>query len=203
MCEMSEKTIKWIAITGVIGSGKSSVIQLLKQENYQVLDCDEIAHDCLNIGETAYQEVLKAFPKTILNKDGSISRKVLAEIVFKDEEARRCLESIVHPQVLKKLMLAKAQCEEFFLFVEVPLLYECGWEQYFDEVWVVASEEAAILERLRVKRGMSLEQIRERLENQIPLSEKIKRADFVLMNDEGLTQLLVQIQERLKEEAYE
>lgn len=203
MHEMPKKEVKWIAITGVIGSGKSSVMECLRSLGHQVLDCDEIAHECLNVGEQAYLQVLEKFPPSILNRDGSIQRKALANIIFNDENAKKLLESIVHPQVLNKLNQAKALCESNLLFVEVPLLFECGWEGFFDEVWVVAASHEAIIQRLQEKRLMNLEEIQARLVTQIPLDVKVKKADFEVMNDEGLEKLSQQIRDVLKREAYE
>ena len=195
MSDMSKKEIKWIAITGVIGSGKSSVIDYLKRCGYEVLDCDEIAHECLKVNEPSYFKVIDIFGKELIKDDLSINRSLLANLIFNNDVAKTQLEAILHPDIKRRLYLAKQASTSSVLFVEVPLLYECGWDDDFDAVWVVSSNLDTIYARCMNKRLMSVKEVEERLSKQIPLKIKESKADVLLMNNQGIEHLYQQIDE--------
>lgn len=184
---------KVIAITGIIGSGKSTVSKLLKERGYLVLDCDQGSRECIKKESQGYYEMLNAFSASILDADGNIDRKKVAELVFSDVEKRKKLEAIQHPLILKWVQEQCAASEDTLVFVEVPLLFECGWECYFDKSLVVVADENVVFERLKQARSMSDEEIRKRLNTQMSSELKINKADYVIINNGSLIELNQQI----------
>lgn len=191
MYKMSEKKV--IAITGIIGSGKSTVSKLLRERGYLVLDCDQGSRECIKKGSQGYQEMLVAFSELILDTEGNIDRKKVAEIVFSNNEKKKQLESIQHPLILNWVYEQCAMSKETLIFVEVPLLFECGWEGYFNESWVVVADEEIVFKRLKQNRTMSDDEINKRLDTQMKSELKIKKADHVIINNGSLMELDQQI----------
>lgn len=186
--------MKRIAITGSMGSGKSTVSQILRKLGYQVYDADLIAKDVLQSDVTKAQ-LFERYGSAVLNEDKSINKNFLASRIFSNIEDKEHLEAIIHPQVYKQIV--SLETENLF-FVEVPLLYESQGEQYFDEVWAVVSEESILRERLKLNRGYTDQMIDERLIHQLPQAEKIKRADVVIMNNNDIKALKASIKKALK-----
>lgn len=191
MHEMSKKKV--IAITGIIGSGKSTLSDLLRKRGYLVLDCDQGSRLCMRQGTQGYQSIVEAFSNQILDLKGDIDRQKLGAIVFADPLQRKRLEAIQHPFILKWIQEECQASKASLIFVEVPLLFECGWEQYFDESWVVLADEAVVIERLKQGRGMSDEAIQARLKTQMKSEDKIKKADRILVNNENIIELERQV----------
>ncbi len=186
--------MKSIAITGSMGSGKSTVSQILRKLGHPVYDADLIAKDVLQ-SEKTRALLIERYGSQVLNEDLSVNTAFLASRIFNDLEDKAHLEAIIHPQVYQQLLSIDA---ETLMFAEVPLLYESQGEPYFDEVWVVVSDEAILRERLKHKRGYSDQMIDERLKHQIPQVEKIKRADVIIYNNDDIEALEASIQKALK-----
>ncbi|MBQ5805422.1 MAG: dephospho-CoA kinase [Erysipelotrichaceae bacterium] len=181
-----------IAITGTIGSGKTVVSDYLRSKGYDVFDCDRVNAWLLEENRKGYKAVKKLFPECF---DGnSLDKKVLAETVFSDPEKKKKLEDVMHPLILKELKKRKDDP----LFAEVPLLFEAGWDVYFDRNLLVVTDEKLLKERMK-ERGFSVKQYRERLKTQMPVEEKIKRADKIIYNNGSLNDLYVMIDNWLKE----
>ena len=125
--------VKKIAITGGIGSGKSTVLKILKDEGFSVFSCDEIYKEILSDKEYI-QKICLAFPSVIENN--AINKKKLADIIFNNKEKRALLDSIAHPLIMGRLREKMSQ-ENGLVFAEVPLLFESGYEHMFDGVIVV------------------------------------------------------------------
>ena len=181
-----------IAITGTIGSGKSEAVRYLKEKGYDVFDCDEENRKLLEKGEAGYEAVRQAFPDCF--KGDELDKKALSALVFHDPEKKKKLEDIMHPLILKKLK----ERNDPVLFAEVPLLFEAGWDRYFDRNLLVVTDEEILLKRL-VKRGLAKEEALQRLQNQMPVSEKIKRADKIIYNNGSLKELHEALAEWLSE----
>ena len=125
---------KQIAVTGGIGSGKSTVLSLLKEKGYSVYSCDEISKSLFF--ETEYvKEIEKAFPSVVI--DNKIERAKLRELVFSDALARERLNAITHPIIMKRLFSRMRQDSSLIVFAEVPLLFEGGFENKFCETIIV------------------------------------------------------------------
>lgn len=198
MCEMSKSEKKaWIAITGTMASGKSTVLKYLKQLGYDTYDCDTINFDLQQINQKGYIEIVNTFGINILDENKNIDRKKLASIIFSNELEKQKLEQIMHPLILEKLNEIKNNIQKL-TFIEVPLLYELNWQKYFDEDWLVISDKSKLIERCIQNRNMNINQIEERIKTQMSVEEKIKRAKIIINNDSTLENLYKQINELIE-----
>lgn len=184
--------MKWIGLTGSMGSGKSAVAEIIRELGYPVLDADAEARKALAIGSAGLSEVARAFGPDLLRPDGSLNREQLGRVVFNSPEKLRQLEGIVHPIVQKSVLeqrqtLAKSGVRA--AFYDVPLLFEKGLQKNFDKVIVVNSRLENMIERVALRSGLSREDILDRLNNQIPLLEKVAKADIVIDNNGTLADL--------------
>ena len=169
-----------IAITGTIGSGKTEACNYLLSKGYDVFDCDKVNSDLLNA--KAYALLSDHFPQCF---DGEVlDRKKLSNIVFNDSNSKELLESIMHPLILEQLK----QRKDDPLFAEVPLLFESGWDKYFDESILIVCDEDVAIERLK-NRGIDEKQAKMRISNQMPVQEKIKKATRIIYNNGSLDEL--------------
>ena len=182
MCEMSEKKMKKIALSGVMGAGKSSVIAVLKEAGIPVFDCDEINAQLLRPKEAGHAALLERYGSRFIDAKGEIDRQALSDHMFETAEGRREVEAILHPLIKQRLQEEMALCGSEIAVAEVPLLFECGWQDAFDETWVVAADEDILIARLK-GRGVSEQEARRRLAAQMSQEEKIALCDVVLYNN--------------------
>ncbi|NLW46635.1 MAG: dephospho-CoA kinase [Firmicutes bacterium] len=185
-----------IGLTGGIATGKSTVGRLLRQKGVVVVSSDELVHQAMAPDGAAYHRIVAEFGPEILAADGEINRRFLGTIVFKDDAARHKLEQIVHPIVIKEI---RDSFEGYLkqgvpiVVVEVPLLFEVGWIDLFDQIWVVSSSLDHQLQRIYARDGLAEEDARERIATQLQLEEKENRADVVINNNNGLDSLEEQV----------
>jgi len=172
-----------IAVTGGIACGKSLVGSLLKGEGVAVAEADSIAHELMRKGGTLYSRVVSAFGAGILNPKGDIDRTELGARVFSDRSELDRLNRIVHPEVIASWnrWLDALEGHAAIAAVIVPLLFEAGAAAGWHAVITVAAGEAAQVARL-VERGLTEEQVRERIRAQMPLERKMEYADYVIVN---------------------
>lgn len=186
-----------LGVTGGLGSGKSTVCRLLGQRSVPVVDADEISRECMVPGRRVFEEAVAEFGPGILDEQGQIHRSGLAEKVFGDPEARRRLEEIIHPFVIRAI---KDRIADFatqgtrLVVLDVPLLYEAGLDAMCDEVWVVWCRRDQQLDRVVQRGSLTREAARRRLEAQMPLEEKVRRADRVIDNTGSPGELVGQVQ---------
>ena len=179
--------------------GKSTAAGFFLQRSACVVDTDEIARRLVQPDQPAVAEIKKTFGKKIIAPDGQLRRAELAKIVFKDFAAREKLEEILHPRIRASW---QSQLETWrqenckLAVVVIPLLFETQAESNFDKILCVACSANAQRERLRT-RGWNDEQISQRIAAQMPIEEKIARADFVIWNEGDLTNLAKQIEQIL------
>lgn len=188
--------MKWIGITGSIGTGKSSVAKVLRELGYQVLDADELAKKQLEIGESGYLKVLESFGKQLLNSDKTIDRSKLAKIVFNNRNELLKLENIIHPLIQKQIQIIKNESEkngEKILFYDVPLLFEKNMENLFDEIILVVAENEVQLQRIQKRNNWTEEEIKKRLESQMPLAQKKLKSKFIIENNGSQNDLRDQV----------
>jgi dephospho-CoA kinase len=191
--------VKCIGITGGIGTGKSTVGHILQGLGYPVIDADEVVHQAL-AENTAVQEALRQhFGEAVFDAEtGKPSRPALAKRIFQNDEDKLFLEELLHPLVREEIKRFFQKHEgQSLAFALVPLLFESGLEEFYDEVWCVATSPDVQVARLKASRGMSDEQIQARLANQWSMDEKIKRSQRVLWNDGSLEDLETQVHEVL------
>ncbi|HEY8393926.1 MAG TPA: dephospho-CoA kinase [Thermaerobacter sp.] len=176
-----------IGLTGGIGSGKTAVAGMLAELGAAVVDADAIAREVVEPGEPALARIVAAFGPGVLDEQGRLDRRRLGRLVFRDAEARRRLESIIHPAVRARTRDRIRRLAETGVYPaivwDVPLLFEVGAEGLVDEVWVVVAPREQRLARLRRRDpDLSPEQLEQRMAAQIPLEEKAARADVVIDN---------------------
>ena len=160
-----------LGITGGIGTGKSTVLNILKEKyDFLVLESDKIAHEVMNPGNSAYNEIVEYFGDSILNEDKTINRKMMSEIVFNDKDKLNKLNSIVHPAVIKRISdtieQEKLNGKENFV-IEAALLIESGCSKICDRVWYIYADTEVRIERLMKSRNMTRKQIEDVMKNQM------------------------------------
>ena len=160
-----------------------------------VIDADDLARKAVDPGTPGFDAVVEAFGRDVVAKDGSLDRTRLASRVFGDEEARRKLEAIVHPEVARLFAAeaAKHRGTDRFVVYVVPLLVETGLQGMFDVLVVVAAERQARLARLAAAREMTTEQARGRMDAQLRDEDREQVADIVLRNDGSVEDLELQV----------
>ncbi|MGI6406714.1 MAG: dephospho-CoA kinase [Syntrophaceticus sp.] len=175
-----------IGLTGGIASGKSFVSEMLKELGAQIIDADLISRQVVEPGKPAWKKIVKEFGKGIINEDQTIKRKKLGSIVFADPDKLDKLNKITHPyitmEIEKLLKEYRESGKEGIMVLDAPILLELGMERLVDQVWVVAVDSETQLERLMKRDKLSAEEAKRRIRVQMPLKEKIKRADQVIDN---------------------
>jgi len=184
-----------LGITGGIATGKTTVLRMFAGLGAQTVSADQIARDVLATHTPAYRDVVGHFGERILTDNGDIDRPALASIIFKDPDARKTLEDMTHPSIIERV---RAIVERFradrcsprdVLAVEIPLLFECGLEDMVDEVLVVSAEQETQVSRLTTRSGASTQEALRAIAAQMPLEQKLRRADRVIANDGSLQSL--------------
>ncbi len=186
-----------IGLTGGIGSGKSEASRILSELGALVIDADIVGHETYRSGEPAFRGVVEAFGDGIVGSDGEIDRRQLGSIVFANPDNLARLTGIVWPKIrehLEKIIeRAGAQRETHAIVVEAAVLFEAGWENLFDEVWVITAPEDEVLKRLEIQRNQKPEQTRARVRAQMTNDERERRADVMVRNDEDRAVLAARV----------
>lgn len=175
-----------VALTGSIGTGKSTVAKLLSEAGFDIIDADTIAHTMLNEQKDA---IAKLFGEDIVVND-EVSRKALGAIVFADEAKRKKLEGLLHPliyQRIESLSLALDKNEKPY-FVDIPLFYE-GKRYPIGKVLVVYTSKERQLKRLMLRDKSALHEAKQRIDAQLDIEEKVKYASYVIDNSGTLSEL--------------
>ncbi len=175
-----------LGLTGSLGSGKSFVSSLFSECHASVICADKIAREVVEPGSGILSEISREFGQEILRSDGSLDRSRLAGIVFQDEAKRRKLEQLIHPLVRQReLQLIETYSDQPLVVLDIPLLYESGFDKECDKVAVVVIDHKERVRRLEADRGYGAEEISRRLAAQMPQEEKARRADFVIDNSDS------------------
>ncbi|MBS6516928.1 MAG: dephospho-CoA kinase [Clostridium sp.] len=194
-----------IGITGGVGSGKSEVLRLLKEEfGARLLMADDIAHEVMEPEGEACRKIEKAFGSEYLKPDGSVDRQKMADRIFKDTDALETMNSIVHPAVWKRIEEGIQTAPEKLVAVEAALFDE-EHNRMFDEVWYIYTSEENRVSRLMASRGYTREKCLDIMGNQKSEEEFRAMADRVIDNNQTIENVKKQIEyilnEKLKEEA--
>jgi dephospho-CoA kinase len=184
-----------IGLTGGIATGKSFVLARLTELGVPTIDADVLAREAVAPGTSGLQAVVARFGSAILTADGSLDRKSLAGIVFSDPNARRDLEAIIHPRVraATDAWFRSLPPETRFAVADIPLLYETGRDRDFDVVVVVACEPQLQLQRLITRDRITEPEALARIAAQLPISEKMRRADAVIRTDGAKADTVAQV----------
>jgi dephospho-CoA kinase len=177
-----------IALTGGIGSGKSTVARLWVDLGATEIDADVLARQVVEPGTSGLAEVVKAFGTEVLNKDKSLNRGHLAKIVFGSPENRAALQGILHPLIQAKAKKLISETEGVVIYT-IPLLVETNSPMLFDRIVTVSAPEAVRIERLVKDRGMAMNDARSRLEAQANDQQRESLADTVIDSDCTLADL--------------
>ncbi len=185
--------MKWVGLTGGLGTGKTTVSQMLIKRGISVIDADRVAREVVEPNGPAFPGIIQAFGSGILKADGSIDRALLAQSVFGDSQKLLQLEKLIHPFVQKEVsnqrQWLKDQHHPWAVY-DVPLLFEKDLKTQFDFIAVVSvTDEQTQVARLKQRNSWNDEEIQKRLKSQLPLSEKVTQADYVIRNDADLSSL--------------
>ncbi|MSQ47350.1 MAG: dephospho-CoA kinase [Deltaproteobacteria bacterium] len=182
-----------IGLTGGIGSGKSTVSQILAELGAFVIDADKVGHEIYLPGKEAWHQLTIAFGRDILAPDETIDRKKLGALVFGSDDARKKLNGIVHPLMFQDIdRRIKAKRAEGFtkpIVVEAAILIEANWLPLADEVWLVVTNKNAVIDRVATQRGMAAKDTEARIASQLSDNERRKYAQVVIENDGSLEEL--------------
>lgn len=187
---------KTIGLTGSVATGKSTVSNLIQQAGIPLVDADIAARKVVEPGTEGLKEIVACFGEEILLADGTLDRAKLGEIIFKDKEKREKLNEITHPRVKDYMLEAR---ERFFrageelVFFDIPLLFESHLESLVDQIVVVWTTPETELKRLMERNNLTKEDALRRIESQMGIDEKARKADFVIDNNESLEKTQKQV----------
>lgn len=184
--------MKVLGITGGIASGKSLVSQQFKNRGFTVLDADEVVHELFK-DSTVLERIKHRFPSAF---EETLNRKYLADLIFTDPKAKSDLESILHPLVYDRLKTElKNHMSEPWVVLDIPLLYETGGEALCDLVLVIHIDEDIQMKRLMDRNQLSVEEAKKRMLAQMPLKDKVNRADIVIDNSGTIQKTIDRVNE--------
>ena len=178
--------MKRVALTGGIATGKSHVRKEFAALGVPTIDADVLAREAVSPGSAGLHAVTARFGRDVLDAEGNLDRRRLGEIVFANEEARRDLEAIIHPVVqtaIDRWFASLDSTRHHFAIADIPLLFETGREREFDAVIVTACEPDTQVRRIVSRDGISDAEARQRIAAQLPIEEKVRRADYVIHTD--------------------
>jgi len=183
-----------IGLTGNIATGKSTVLEMLRDLGAEIIDADALAHEIVSPRTPQWEAIVKAFGPEILKPDGEIDRPALGEIVFADPKALRRLEGIVHPAVDRRIREALAASEHPVVVIEAIKLIEAGLHRRCDALWVVSASPQQQRGRLMRERGLTEAAARLRMKMQPSQAEKVALADVVIDNSGSLEETRRQVE---------
>lgn len=191
-----------IGLTGGIGSGKSTILSILKNKyNFEVIETDKLGHEIMEPGKEAYFEIIDVFGKEILQENGMIDRQILGNIVFNDDEKLKTLNKITHEAVINEIKniiqttLNTKKNQDFV--VETALMYESGLDKMCDEVWYVYASHDVRVQRLIQSRNLTKEKIKTIMKKQLEDTEFKSRADVCIDNSKGVAETEKQLEKLL------
>lgn len=198
---MTDKIQRRIGLTGGIGTGKTTVARYLA-DTYQlpVLDADIYAREAVQLGSPILDEIVKHFGVSVLQRDGTLNRQQLGKIVFNYPDERQWLEEQIHPYVRERFETELVTQVTPTVVLAIPLLFEAEMTDLVTEIWVVTCSPEQQLQRIIARDALSVEQAKARLNSQLPLTEKVARADIVLDNSSTREALFKQVNTALSNE---
>lgn len=194
-----------VGLTGGIASGKTTVSRMFADLGIPVIDADDLAREVVEPGTPGLQQIVDEFGEDVLDEDGQLDRKKVADLVFGDEEARETLNAILHPRIGAagaKYIQGYHDHPAPYVVYEGALLVETGAHKAFQALVVVSAEESVQRLRLIARDGFSVSQANARIDSQLPLDRKVAAADYVVVNNgdiEGTRKQVAKIHEELVE----
>ena len=197
-----------IGLTGGIGTGKSTVSQILREKKFPVIDLDIVSHEVIKFPEVI-KKIVENFGKEVLenssnfenkNNEIKVSREKLGKIIFENREKRLLLNSIMHPEILRamKEKISRYKKNNKIIFVEIQLLFEVQWEKEFDYILLISAKKSTQIRRILERDNRSKNDALNIINSQMPLDEKKERSDFVIENDGSIQDLEKKVDEFLR-----
>ncbi|MFB0526189.1 MAG: dephospho-CoA kinase [bacterium] len=192
-----------VGLTGGISSGKSTVLKIFGNFGCKTVDADEIAHRLTRRGTKVLKKIVKKFGKGVLNKNGTLNRKRLAETIFRDRQKRKSLNAIMHPKIIAEIKRKIGEFQKLtrrhklrvrgkereILLVDIPLLFEAKLEYLVDRIVLVYVPRKIQIKRLQSDDNLTIKEARNRISAQIPLHKKKKYADYIINGNLDSTSL--------------
>ena len=189
--------MKVICLTGGLASGKSTAVKHLADKGAEIIDADILGHQAYNPGTAAFDDVISTFGEDVRGDDGQIDRKVLGGKVFGKPEELRKLTDIVWPEIrrLAELELAAIadRDPEAIVVLEAAVLFEAGWEDIGEEIWVLTVDRETAIARSMARDNAPRDEVERRLDSQLSNEVRTSRADVVVTNESDVAAMLKQI----------
>jgi len=186
-----------IGLTGGIATGKSTVSEILEDLNIEVIDADKIAHNVLEYKDVQ-KKIKEEFDDNIMAANGKIDRKKLGRIVFKNNKKLKKLEKITHPKILEIIDKKLKESESELIVLDAPLLFETSLDDKVDETWVIFANKKIQIKRLKKRDKLNKKEALDRINSQMDLDKKIKKADVVITNEGSIEDLSNKINKLIK-----
>lgn len=190
-----------IGLTGGIASGKSTVVEMIKEVGYKVIDADQLVHDMQAKGGRLYQALLDWLGEAILLSDGKLNRPKLGQLIFSSEEMWH-QSAEIQGKIIRDELASQRDClakEEDVFFMDIPLLIENDYQDWFDQIWLVAVSPEVQRQRLMKRNHLSAEETDMRIASQMPLSEKLPYASLVIDNNGSIDDLKEKVKSAIKD----
>lgn len=195
-----------LGLTGGIATGKSTADKFFEEKNIPIVDCDEIAHNIMNVNKPAWKDIKEVFGEKYLNEDQTINRKKLGKLVFNDPTNMKILNEITHPRIFQEMesQIAQYKSEGYSLIiVDAPVLFESHSEKYYDKTLVISLPQDLQIKRLMARNNLTKEEALSRINSQMSLKEKEARATYVIENTGSVEDLYKKLNELLTKIKYE
>ena len=185
-----------IGLTGAIACGKSAIADELRNFGAKTLDIDKVTKELLQYGGSLYSSYVQRYGNIVVNEDGQLNKKLIADIIFNNESERLWVNSVAHPMLLNRARDFLTQCAadgEFLAVLEVPLLFEAGWDNLVDEVWAVYISRKLQISRLMARDKITRQEAVTKINAQMSAKEIAERADVVIDNSQPKIKIIKQI----------
>ena len=193
--------MKIIVLTGGIATGKSTVSQYLIQKGYPVIDSDKIARQVVEPGSNGLEQLVTHFGIEILNEYGELNRQVFGDMIFGRKDLIRQVNQILHPLIFEAMESAIQSYRnqgQALVFLDIPLYYEVNKSYQEDQVWLVYVPEDVQSDRLQKRNHLDNEQVKQRIQSQLSIEEKLKLADVIIDNQGAVEDLYHQVDRLLE-----
>ncbi|MGY4104914.1 dephospho-CoA kinase [Ignavigranum ruoffiae] len=190
-----------IVLTGGIASGKSTVTRYLRSKGYPVIDLDVIAHQVVQAGSPGLALLVQHFGQNILSEDGELNRAMMGQMLFTNPKVKEKVNQLLHPLIFSQMdeeIEAERLAGSQLVFLDIPLFFESSSAFDYNQVWVVYVEPEVQIERLMARNQLTRQQAMDRINSQMSLAEKAKRADQVLDNSSSPAALYATVDKLLE-----
>ncbi len=189
--------MKVICLTGGLASGKSTAVKYLSEKGAAVIDADVLGHRAYDPGTEAFETVIATFGEDVRADDGQINRKVLGSKVFGKPDALKQLTNIVWPEIRRlaeaEIARLRDQGNTDVVVLEAAVLFEAGWGDIGDEIWVITVDREIAIDRAMARDGTTREAVEQRLASQLTNEERARQADVVISNDVDQAAMISQL----------